>query len=167
MDTQTIEPKRSVGRPKANINWDDVAAMLEADCSAVSIADVLGIDEDTLRKRCPQDNNCSFSEFSRRNKAKGEKQLRAKQYEVALSGDKVMLVWLGKNRLGQSDKKEVTTNNATEGVLSAFNLWLEKNPNATSVEKSDAIRDFAVYGKVDAGELGRLAGVDLTVEAVQ
>lgn len=33
--------------------------------------------------------------------------LRAKQFEVALGGDKTMLIWLGKQRLGQSEKTAV------------------------------------------------------------
>ena len=49
------------GRPKAKIDWNFVGKALEADCSAVSIAAALGIEEDTLRKRCPADNKCSFS----------------------------------------------------------------------------------------------------------
>lgn len=46
-------------------------------------------------------------------------------------------------------------------VLSSFNLWLEKNPNANVHQKADAIRDFATFGKVDERELGKLAGVDI------
>ena len=33
--------------------------------------------------------------------------LREKQYDVAMSGNVSMLIWLGKQVLGQSDKQEV------------------------------------------------------------
>jgi hypothetical protein len=95
------------GRPKVDIDWDKVGKMLEAGCSAVGIAATIGCDEDTLRKRCPADNNCTFSEFSQQKKAKGDELLRTKQFQVAMTGDKTMLVWLGKQRLGQADKQEI------------------------------------------------------------
>jgi hypothetical protein len=33
--------------------------------------------------------------------------LKKKQFDQAMEGDRGMLIWLGKNRLDQSDKKEV------------------------------------------------------------
>lgn len=102
--------KKATGRPKAIIDWNYVGKMLEAGASAVGIAATLGIEEDTLRKRCPSDNNCTFSEFSQQKKAKGDELLRTKQFQVAMTGDRTMLIWLGKQRLGQMDKSlsEVT-----------------------------------------------------------
>ena len=35
--------------------------------------------------------------------------LRRKQYELAMAGNATMLIFLGKQYLGQSDKREVTT----------------------------------------------------------
>lgn len=80
--------------------------MIEAGCTAVGIAATFGIEEDTLRKRCPTDNKCTFSEFSQQKRAKGDDLLRMKQFEAAMKGDKTMLVWLGKQRLGQAEKTE-------------------------------------------------------------
>lgn len=34
--------------------------------------------------------------------------LRAAQYKAAMEGNTTMLIWLGKQRLGQSDKNELT-----------------------------------------------------------
>jgi hypothetical protein len=34
--------------------------------------------------------------------------LRRKQFELAIAGNATMLIWLGKNLLGQADKQEVT-----------------------------------------------------------
>ena len=48
----------------------------------------------------------NFSSYLAEKRAHGNSLLRAKQYEIAMSGDKTMLVWLGKNRLEQSDKIE-------------------------------------------------------------
>lgn len=72
----------------------------------MGIAATIGVDEGTLRKRCEADNNCSFSEFSQQKRAKGDELLRSKQFQVAMAGDKTMLIWLGKQRLNQSDKSD-------------------------------------------------------------
>lgn len=101
------KPKRKRGRPKVAIDWGYVGEMLEAGGSAVGIAATIGIEEDTLRKRCPLDNKCTFSAFSQQKKASGDEQLRTKQFQVAMSGDKTMLIWLGKQRLGQTDKSDI------------------------------------------------------------
>lgn len=38
----------------------------------------------------------------------GDNLLRAAQYKAAMGGNTTMLIWLGKQRLGQSDKNELT-----------------------------------------------------------
>lgn len=94
------------GRPKANINWEQVAKMLEAGCTAEGIAATIGIQRDTLYKRCEADNKCDFSTFSQEKRAKGDELLRMKQFQTAMSGNVSMQIWLGKQRLGQTDKVE-------------------------------------------------------------
>lgn len=95
------------GRPKVEIDWDKVGKMLEAGASAEGIAATIGIDTKTLYNRSESDNNILFSAFSQQKKAKGDELLRTKQFQVAMTGDKTMLIWLGKQRLGQADKQEV------------------------------------------------------------
>lgn len=99
---------RKVGRPKATIDWQQVGKLLEAGCKSVGIAAMIGIDESTLWKACERDNKINFSEFSQQKKAKGDEQLRVQQYKTAMAGNVVMQIWLGKNRLGQADKTELT-----------------------------------------------------------
>lgn len=103
-----------MARPKAQIDWSKVGKLCQAGCSGVGIASQLGIDEATLRKRCEQDNKVSFSEFRQLNLQSGNDLLKAKQFELAMKGDKTMLVWLGKQRLGQTDKAETRTDGETK-----------------------------------------------------
>ena len=42
-------------------------------------------------------------------------ELRQKQFQMAMDGDVKMLIWLGKQMLGQADKQEVTTTELPEG----------------------------------------------------
>ena len=94
------------GRPKAIIDWEMVIEHIKAQCSATGIASMLGISVDTLYNRCKADNNIDYSAFSDQKKSEGKELLRKKQFEVAMSGDKTMLVWLGKQYLEQKDKTE-------------------------------------------------------------
>ena len=98
--------KRKVGRPRAVIDWDKVDKLLMAGCSGVEIAGYYGLHFDSLYKYCRLEKKMNFSEYSTLKKAHGNSLLKAKQFEIAMAGDKTMLVWLGKNRLDQSDKVE-------------------------------------------------------------
>jgi hypothetical protein len=97
-----------MARPKVDIDWERVNELLEADCEGTEIAAHLGIVPETLYRRCELDHNISFSKYLQEKKAKGNSLLKEKQFEKALSGDSGMLVWLGKNRLGQADKKDLS-----------------------------------------------------------
>ncbi len=84
--------------------------MLEADCSAVGIADTIGVSRDILYKRCQTDNKIDFSTFSQQKKSKGDDLLRMKQFSTAMEGNVSMQIWLGKQRLNQRDKNDLTSN---------------------------------------------------------
>jgi len=94
------------GRTPAVIDWDTVGKLLEAGCSGESIATQLGIHRTTLYNRCKNDTGLTFSTFSQQKKMLGDNLLRAKQYQTAMSGNVTMQIWLGKQRLGQTDKLE-------------------------------------------------------------
>lgn len=106
---KVIKGKAKPGRPKVAIDWTLVGKYAEAGSSGLGIAAVIGIDEHTLRVRCVTDNKCRLTEFLQAKRAKGDESLRDKQQEVAMAGNVTMLIWLGKNKLGQSDKQEITT----------------------------------------------------------
>lgn len=98
-----------MARPKADIDWKRVDELLEADCEGTEIAAYLGLNPLTLYKRCEQDNKISFSKYLQEKKASGNSILKETQFKIAKKGDRVMLIWLGKQRLGQSDKTDHTT----------------------------------------------------------
>ena len=104
-----------MGRPKVKIDWHEVGEMLKCGCDATVIATTIGVSTDTLYTRSKLDNKLDFSAFSQQKRAQGNDLLRRKQFELALDGNISMLIWLGKNRLGQTDKQEVKAQvNASE-----------------------------------------------------
>lgn len=105
------KPKRKVGRPKVVVDWKTVDMYLKAACTGTGIADMLGISANTLYRACERDNKMGFDAYSQQKRETGEDMLRAKQFDKAMKGDTPMLVWLGKQRLGQKDKVENDNNN--------------------------------------------------------
>lgn len=78
----------------------------------VYCAERLGINIDTLADRIKERTGLSFSEYKDQKKEVVRTNLRKKQYDVAMAGNVSMLIWLGKQELGQSDRSE--TNNTGE-----------------------------------------------------
>lgn len=110
------KPKRKRGRPKVVIDWKAVDMYLKAGCSGTGIADMLGVDRKSLYNACERDNKIPFSTYSQQKKETGDDMLRAKQFDKAMKGDVGMLIWLGKQRLGQKDKFENDNNNTNTTV---------------------------------------------------
>ena len=96
--------KNKGGRPQAVIDWDKVDEHLRAGCSGAGIAGALGIHEDTLYRACERDNKVGFAAYSAQKRETGDCMLHLQQFNLAMSGDRGMLIWLGKQRLGQRDK---------------------------------------------------------------
>lgn len=107
--TSPKQPKqKGAGRPFAVIDWKKVGRYLQAQCKTTEIAGLLGIERDTLYNRCLLDNKMEYSAWSALKKAEGLELIRAKQFDTAMAGDRTMLIWLGKQLLGQKDQVEQT-----------------------------------------------------------
>lgn len=106
MQKKSQVKKSNYGRKPIAIDWNTVDKLLEAGCNGMQVAAHLGVHEDTLYHRTVSEHGVSFSTYSANCRAKGDSLLQAKQFHLAMKGDKTMLVWLGKNRLGQRDKGE-------------------------------------------------------------
>ena len=91
-----------MGRPKLNIDAHRVLELAHNGCTLAEIAATLGCCEDTIHKR--------FSVQIERGRKMCDAALRSKQVQKAIAGDTQMLIWLGKQRLGQKDKQEIETN---------------------------------------------------------
>jgi IS30 family transposase len=100
-----------------------------AGCSGQQIAAVLGVHPQTLYDGCKREKEIDFSNYSLEKKEKGDAALLGKQFEKALKGDNTQLVWLGKNRLRQTDKLEQRVNHQT-GVK----IYLPDNGMTSDVE---------------------------------
>ena len=92
--TKTVEGV-VVGRDKTVIPPEEVFKLASIGCKDIEIADWFGIDNNTLRY--------NFSAELTKGREHLKQSLRRAQLEVALKGNAVMLIWLGKQYLGQTD----------------------------------------------------------------
>ena len=89
-----------MARPKKyDIDPVQVEKLAGYGCTNTEIAGVYGCSTDLIDK--------SYSEFLTKGRANLKKRLRKAQLDSALSGNSTMLIWLGKQMLGQVDKQEI------------------------------------------------------------
>jgi len=84
--------------------WDQLDALIVW-ASQEYCAEKLGISVDSLARRL-KEKGFSFAEYKRKKQEPMRINLLKKQYDVAMQGNVSMLIWLGKQHLGQSEKQE-------------------------------------------------------------
>ena len=98
-------------KPIDDKDFEMLIGLIEIQCTAEEICGVLGMCEDTLNKRIEEQNIPgirNFSELYKRHAGAGRTSLRRAQWKAAHDGNPTMLIWLGKQMLGQRDKQEIT-----------------------------------------------------------
>lgn len=96
-------------RPKLAIDGEVVQRLASMQCTNTEIAAVLGCSRSLIEKRFRKELDVGAEQ--------GRAKLRRVQWRKAMKGDTTMLIWLGKNMLGQSDKAEVTQKNTIIEVV--------------------------------------------------
>lgn len=94
------------GRKKRPIDWDLVGKMIMAGSNGAQVAASISIDYSTLVRRCMEDLNTNFTDFLNEKREAGNTLILNKQFDTAIKGNVPMLIWLGKQRLDQTDKRE-------------------------------------------------------------
>lgn len=119
-----------MARPKADIDPKIVQELASEGAKVVEIADHFGVDRDTISGR--------FSAELTKGKAKLKQSLRMAQISAAKQGNSTMLVWLGKQYLGQSDTtidEYLLEAIKTAGLTKEDLLELIKNKDQLNIEK--------------------------------
>lgn len=127
------------GRPEITIDWKQVDNLLVAGCTGTEISSFLGVHPDTLYNQTEKFYGVKFSDYSAQKRQKGDSILRAKQFELASRGDKMMLIWLGKNRLKQKDTPDEIT--VTEEIKTQFDALMGQLSSIRSTNPSSKINN--------------------------
>jgi transposase len=97
-----------MARPKKQLDKDTFEKLCGLHCTKEEIQAWFDVSDKTIDRwvRETYGEKVSFSEVYRQKKSSGKISLRRKQYEAAMAGNTTLLIWLGKQYLGQSDKQE-------------------------------------------------------------
>ena len=123
----TVENTSQPGRPPIKVNLSQAEQLCHIGCTLREVAGFFKCSEDTVQRVIKEERGQTFSEFYAMHSADGDISLRKAQYQKATSGDVKMLIWLGKQRLGQTDKQEVNHSGAIAGVRVTIEEGKERN----------------------------------------
>lgn len=91
-----------MARPKLEIDGTEVEKLASIGCTTQEIAAFFDCSKDTIENR--------FSAELAKGRENGKTRLRRLQLQAAQKGNVVMLIWLGKQMLGQKEKVEADVN---------------------------------------------------------
>ena len=94
--------KRKLGRPKFSPDLEQVRKLAALQCTDDEIAAFFDVSVRTIERR--RKDSDEFNDAVMQGKLLGRVSLRRRQYEAALGGNVAMLIWLGKNILGQAER---------------------------------------------------------------
>jgi hypothetical protein len=89
-----------MARPRKDINYTQARRLAEIQCTINEIAHVLGVSDTKLKR------DTEFRAIYDQAREKGKTSLRRLQWAAARRGSTAMLIWLGKQYLGQTDRVE-------------------------------------------------------------
>ena len=102
-----------MGRPKKYIiDTAEVEKLSSFGCTTREIADFFGCPENVISGR--------YKEFTTKGRTALKKRLRMAQIKAALGGNVVMMIWLGKQYLEQTDKNEMELSVDTAEIATQF-----------------------------------------------
>ncbi len=91
-----------MGRPKKVIDYALAEKLAHIQCTVSEIANMMGVARETLER------DKQFRHIHEKGMENGRSSLRRLQWKAAEAGDRTILIWLGKQYLGQKDRSEVT-----------------------------------------------------------
>lgn len=101
-------------RPLKEIDAKQFEKLCGLQCTKLEICGWFDTTDKTLESWCKRTYGKGFSETFEEKRAAGKISLRRAQYELALKGNATMLIWLGRNYLGQSEDVTVKANVALD-----------------------------------------------------
>ncbi len=124
-----MEPKR--GGSCKPVDYELVAKLALLNPSNDELAYALGISRATLYRRLQDDEQ--LQEILEMGRHGCRMSLKRAQWKVAIEGNVAMLIWLGKNELGQREPErrpaaEVASDFSVEEVQAGRSLTMEKYP---------------------------------------
>lgn len=122
------------GRPIIEIDKKQFEQLCAMQCTQAEICSWFNITDKTLTRWCKQTYKKSFSEVFKIKRQKGFTSLRRNQWEMAETNP-TMAIWLGKQYLGQSDKREDKVEVGADGFLEAITKRMDDIKESGIIEE--------------------------------
>jgi hypothetical protein len=108
MSNKMATPKtgKPEGRPPIRFDLEGITTLSALNCTKREVAAFFGVSESTVEHRFTSEPDLKAA--WEKGCATGKLSLRRKQTELANAGNVTMLIWLGKQLLGQRDKTELS-----------------------------------------------------------
>lgn len=100
---------KKMGRPTIEIDWEEFDKLCAFQCTKEEIAAWYRCSEDTIENKIKETHGKTFSAYFKEKRQAGRVSLRRAQFQNALKGSVPLLIWLGKQYLGQADKLDQTS----------------------------------------------------------
>lgn len=111
---QLLQRTKGKGQQRIPVNEEMLLALAKIQCTQAEIASVLKIDENCIERH--------HRDILQQGYDEGKKTLRRMQWDAAQKGSVPMLIWLGKQYLGQKDRT------AEEAQAITFNVLVKESP---------------------------------------
>ena len=101
----------NMGRPPFTLTdeqFKTIEGLARIQCTQVEICDIFDVTEKTLNVALKKHSGVTFSQLIKKNMSHGKASLRRNQWKAADKGVPSILIWLGKQHLGQKDQVEST-----------------------------------------------------------
>lgn len=100
------------GRPKKEFTEKDIEqikVLARCHCPDTEIAAWFGVNEATIKRH--------FAPLLKEQRDVGKGNIRAKQFRMAMEGDRTMLIWIGKQILGQREQTNISLEKLPEELI--------------------------------------------------
>ena len=120
-----------MARRKKEIEKDDFERLCALQCTRDEICAWFDVTDKTLNGWCRRTYGASFSAVFRQKRVPGKVSLSRAQYKTAMAGNPTMLVWLGRNWLGQSEQaaSEAQDDDKQDGLSKSLQELAEEMDN--------------------------------------
>lgn len=108
--------EKKMGRPPIEIDWEEFDKLCSLQCTQEEIAGWFGCTIETIRIKLRDKFGLTFLEYFEQKRGKGKVSLRRAQFKTAVGGNPAMLIWLGKQYLGQTDKSDIVHSGNVDAI---------------------------------------------------
>lgn len=120
-----------MARPRIELNVDTFKELCRIQCTLEEIASVMNVSDRTIERWCQREFKESFVDTYKKFSEDGKMSLRRLQFRAAENGSVPMMIWLGKQWLGQTEKQEVAVAKKDDETIKEMEAYFA-NKNAST-----------------------------------